>query len=137
MLAVSKKAVEVFRRQVAVGWSAETANDEKDHEIRSTGQCAATAVVFQQVFGGVMVSTMVEGVSHWYNQVGEYDIDLTGDQFGHAPIRMVPKGSLYNDARERTHEEVDGATALRAMLLALKATEIAMREIREKGLLKK
>jgi len=129
---ITTKVMATFRNVIAKGWGADTTSDEKEHVIKSTGQCAVTAIMLQQCFGGIMVSTKSEGGLHWYNRVKGYDVDITGDQYGHDPVRIVPEGTLYDDAQPMTEDDVDGATILRSALLALKASEIALREMRER-----
>src|SRR5262245_35473353 len=47
---------------------------------RSIGHCAAVALIFQASIGGDLMSTYIEGVSHWFNRVREgerwVDVDL-------------------------------------------------------------
>jgi hypothetical protein len=92
---------------------------------RSRGQCAVTALIVKAEFGGVLVSTVVNGESHWFNRVtlrsGTYDLDLTGDQFGLPAVQCATAGSLYASARERSPSEVFAETFLRACQLALRA----------------
>lgn len=87
----------------------------------SHGQCAATAIVIQRLLGGLLVSTTVNGTSHWLNRVPVgascYDIDLTGDQFGFAPVQVGSVGGLYPNTRVRLTSEVHEETLGRAQEL--------------------
>jgi len=47
----------------------------------SFGQCAGTAMIVHQRFGGEMLRTVNEGVIHYWNRVDDVDVDLTRDQF--------------------------------------------------------
>ncbi|WP_369903256.1 hypothetical protein [Bacillus manliponensis] len=48
---------------------------------RASGQCGVTALVVQDLFGGHIVKTKVDGMWHYYNQLhGEY-YDFTSSQF--------------------------------------------------------
>lgn len=47
------------------------------------GQCAVTALVVQDLLGGVLIRTEVDGVSHYANGMDTGEIvDLTRSQFG-------------------------------------------------------
>ena len=51
------------------------------------GQCAVTALVVQDHFGGDLMRGMVDGESHYWNRIDGVDVDLTLSQFGpHAVI---------------------------------------------------
>lgn len=46
------------------------------------GQCAVTALIVQDHFGGKLVRAVVNGVSHYYNELpSETIVDLTFKQF--------------------------------------------------------
>ena len=65
-------------------WSADTsAAPERWISGRpSTGQCAVTAVIVQQQFGGELLRTINEGDSHYFNRLPDgLEVDLTRDQF--------------------------------------------------------
>jgi hypothetical protein len=47
----------------------------------SFGQCAVTAMIVHDRFGGEMLRTVNQGVIHYWNRVDDVDIDLTRDQF--------------------------------------------------------
>lgn len=69
------------------------------------------------------VSTVHEGQAHWFNRVyvGMYafDMDITGDQYGFAPIQMATAGALgYDDVRVRAWKDLPLETAVRAATLA-------------------
>ena len=72
------------------------------------------------------VSVTLESGSHWFNRVTRgnlsVDIDLTGDQFGHSPVRVADPDDLYEErARLRKHEDLNEETLGRARMLAQKA----------------
>ncbi len=85
----------------------------------SSGHCAAVALIVQALFGGELVSTRLEGESHWFNRVDGQDIDLTGDQFGYPPVQMDT--NLYPDTRVRRDDEVRHETFVRAFRLTVRA----------------
>jgi hypothetical protein len=54
----------------------------------STGHCAVVAAFIHKRYGGYMFSACEKGISHWFNRIDGWYIDLTGDQFGYPPIRV-------------------------------------------------
>lgn len=90
----------------------------------SSGQCAAVALIVHALLGGKLVSTRVAGTSHWFNRLvtseGEFDVDLTGDQFGRPAVQLATAGALY-DATIRSLDEVKDETLRRAASLATAA----------------
>lgn len=64
-------------------WSAATSSDpEWSPDTPSLGQCAVTALLVQDWFGGRLLRATVGGVSHYWNilRSGE-ELDLTREQF--------------------------------------------------------
>ena len=45
------------------------------------GQCAITSLIVQDIFGGTIHKTKVNGITHYFNIVDNHYIDLTKDQF--------------------------------------------------------
>lgn len=62
----------------------------------SGGHCMLAAMAVQDLFGGTVVQGTVKNIPHYWNRIGDFEVDLTGDQFGKgfAPIR-VKKGALH------------------------------------------
>jgi hypothetical protein len=85
----------------------------------SAGHCAVVALIVREHLGGELVSTHIDGQSHWYNRltVGDrsVELDLTGDQFGLPKIQLGP--CLYPDSRVRNPDDVHPETWARAALL--------------------
>jgi len=102
-------------------FSPETAQLGSSSSVPSAGQCAAVAVIVQEILGGQMVSARVNGFSHWFNRLptleGEIDLDITADQFGHSPILTSRAGDLYPETRVRKAAEVAAETRARSDLL--------------------
>ena len=95
----------VFSRETAYGgvWT----------EGSSQGHCAVAAIIVRYIFGGNLVSTIINGESHWFNQLGNLYIDITADQYG--PDKVMIEEHLYptlirerfdNDIKEETMERV-------------------------------
>lgn len=94
--------------------------------IQSSGHCMVAALILRSIFGGDLVSTTVEGKSHWFNRidVGGFivDVDITGDQFGLETIQVGPANALYDaPAKIRESSEADEGTHSRAIVLAERA----------------
>jgi hypothetical protein len=68
---------------IAAAWSATTsAHADWSPERRSAGQCAVTAMVVQDLFGGSLLRVVNAGESHYFNRLDDGSvIDLTRDQF--------------------------------------------------------
>lgn len=83
----SEQVVGELRNLLEHAWSADTSADPKNWSKRnpSWGQCAVTALLVQDLFGGKLLRAELAGVSHYWNLLttGE-EIDLTRDQFGDA-----------------------------------------------------
>ena len=62
-----------------VGWS---------NRNRAWGQCAVTALIVQDLFGGVVLRGFVNGIEHYWNRLpNDEEVDLTRKQF--ANVREV------------------------------------------------
>jgi len=62
------------------------------------GQCAVTALIVQDFFGGDLLRAAVGESSHYWNRTSDHgEIDLTRDQFG--PGVQLPAGEV----RDRAH----------------------------------
>lgn len=51
----------------------------------SRGQCSVTAIVIQEVYGGKILKTPVDGQWHFYNRIHGQRYDFTRQQFGFDP----------------------------------------------------
>lgn len=66
-------------------WSKETSVDPAGWSVANPawGQCAVTALVVQDLYGGDLLRCKVRGISHYLNRLVSGDeVDLTRDQFG-------------------------------------------------------
>jgi hypothetical protein len=102
-----------LRRRLEVAWCRESsANpDAWSPFLPSTGQCAVTALIVQDRFGGKIVRVEIPGDSHYYNVVSEQEVDLTRDQFGtYSPISAA-------ETRDREYLLRNPSTATRYRLL--------------------
>lgn len=80
---------------LARAWTKSTSADPErwSRQNPALGQCAVTALVVQDLFGGDLLRAHVRGVSHYWNRLpsGE-EVDLTRQQFG--DIADFPCGEL-------------------------------------------
>jgi hypothetical protein len=112
--------LETLRKDLENIWSQETALPGTTSGIPSAGQCAASSVVIQKYMGGKLASTNIDGISHWFNRLcsdTEYDVDLTGDQFGYPKIQVAARDTLYPNAKERSLSDVNTETMKRVDIL--------------------
>lgn len=71
------------RARITSAWSAETSADDRwSPENPALGQCAVTALVVQDIYGGDLLRVVNEGVSHYFNRLPNgVELDLTRGQF--------------------------------------------------------
>lgn len=63
-------------------WGGDTSADENwTPENPELGQCAVTALILQDIFGGELLRTVANGESHYYNSIDGQIVDLTRAQF--------------------------------------------------------
>ena len=103
---------------IRAAWGPDTAAQEAWSEsLPEKGQCAVTALVVQDVFGGDLLRAEVSGESHYWNRLSSGDeIDFTRGQFeafSPGPIEMRSRGYVlsfpdtfrrYLVLRERVHK---------------------------------
>lgn len=81
-------------------WTAETSSDPSGWTSKNPahGQCAVSALVVQDAFGGDLLRAIVRGVSHYWNRLPcGHECDLTRRQFDLGV--EIPSG----DARPRSY----------------------------------
>ena len=82
-------------------WSSETCSpslrNEWSENNPSLGQCAITAMIVNDIFGGKIMRCMASSGSHYYNMIDDKIIDLTVEQF----LGEIPQ---YEEGTERTRE---------------------------------
>ena len=75
---------QILQNMLQQCWGKDTSNSPQDWQptLPSNGQCAVSALVIQERFGGdIYRLPNVEGQSHFYNMISGKVIDLTADQF--------------------------------------------------------
>lgn len=72
-----------LRTELLRHWSASTSfwPDQWSPQRPSYGQCAVTAMIVYDNFGGEILRSVNEGVLHYWNRVDGIEVDLTRDQF--------------------------------------------------------
>lgn len=72
-----------FRAELERCWCAETSFWPREWTSArpSVGQCAVTALVVHDRFGGEIYRTINQGLMHYWNRVDGVEVDLTRDQF--------------------------------------------------------
>lgn len=87
-----RTTLRAVQEAVRTAWSSETSIDRAkwSPENPAWGQCAVTALVIQDFFGGHLQRAEIEGTSHYWNRLPSGDeVDLTIEQFGPNPPRGI------------------------------------------------
>ena len=81
----NKITIDNLKDLLLKSWCAETAVGKWIAEVPSMNQCAVTALVVQDLFGGNLLRcNMTDGDSHYWNKIADgTEIDLTEEQFNH------------------------------------------------------
>ncbi len=86
----------------------------------SSGQCAVTALVVQDFFGGTLLRGVVCGQSHYWNRLPDgTELDLTRDQFPDFVLDVAPEErsrSYVLSFADTERRYIDLRTAVRADL---------------------
>ena len=86
---------------LSYSWSKDTCSpglrNEWNEDNPSLGQCAITALIVNDIFGGKIMRCMASSGSHYYNLIDDKIVDLTVEQF----LGEIPG---YNEGQERTRE---------------------------------
>lgn len=97
----SFKNTKELKELLKLSWSKETCiktlSDSWKNENPSLGQCAITALLVNDFFGGDIMRCMTSTGSHYYNIINNEIIDLTKEQF----LGEIPK---YEEGELRTRE---------------------------------
>lgn len=72
-------------------WTVETAHPgyrgKWSRDRPCTGQCAVTALLIFELFGGNIISSKSQkGERHYWNLINDQEIDLTIEQFSYTPV---------------------------------------------------
>ena len=90
-----------LKQLLTSSWSSETSSpglsSEWNEENASLGQCAITALIVNDIFGGKIMRCMAPSGSHYYNVIENQIVDMTVEQF----LGEIPD---YDNVEERTRE---------------------------------
>jgi hypothetical protein len=90
-----------LKQLLTLSWNKETCSkglrDGWNNENPSLGQCAITALIVNDFFGGKIMRCMASTGSHYYNLIDNKIVDLTIEQF----LGEIPD---YDNGEERTRE---------------------------------
>ena len=112
-----------LRQLLIKSWNSETCfpglRDKWSEENPSLGQCAITALIVNDIFGGKIMRCMASSGSHYYNIIDDNIVDLTVEQF----LGEIPH---YEKGEERTREYIlsNEDTKKRYILLNKKIQEL-------------
>ncbi len=104
-------------RIISACWNRRTSYDPAGWSSRNRawGQCAVTALIVQDLFGGVVLRGFVNGIEHYWNRLpNEEEVDLTRAQFANV------------------HEVVSVAPASREFILASPSTAARYTELKRR-----
>ncbi len=76
--------IETLRTRLRQAWNADTSASPEQWGPTNPalGQCAVTALVIQDHFGGDLLRCKINGISHYWNRLPDgSEIDLTKEQF--------------------------------------------------------
>lgn len=118
---IIKEFTELRKRLEAV-FSDRTAAPGTKSDIPSAGHCAAVALLIYDLKhpNVKLLSTYIDGTSHWFNSIstesGDIQIDLTGDQFGFPAVQISELNKpLYSfPFKERNIDEANFETLCRS-----------------------
>lgn len=93
--------LETLNKLLILSWDKDTCSpglrDFWNTDNPSIGQCAITALVVNDVFGGKIMRCMSSTGSHYYNLIEDNIVDLTVEQF-------LGENPLYDSGEERSRE---------------------------------
>ena len=93
--------IEELKQLLTYSWEESTCSpglrSKWNEENPSLGQCAITALIVNDFFGGKIMRCMSSTGSHYYNLIDDEIVDLTVEQF----LGEIPE---YENGEERTRE---------------------------------
>ena len=119
--------IEKLKQLLLYSWEKETCSpglrSKWSEENPSLGQCAITALIVNDIFGGKIMRCMASSGSHYYNLINDKLVDLTVEQF----LGEIPD---YANGEERTREYLlsNEDTKKRYLLLSKKLKHVIKEE---------
>jgi hypothetical protein len=103
-----------IRRVLRHSWSLQTST-KWTSENPAAGQCAVTALVINDRFGGSILKTRTGDLWHFYNEIDGRRVDLTAEQF--------PEPLRYADIPSSREEAFEDATQAQYRILTERIQE--------------
>ena len=123
--------LEELERLLNKSWSRETCSpglrNNWNEDNLSLGQCAITALIVNDYFGGKIMRCMASSGSHYYNLIDDKIVDLTVSQF----LGEIP---LYEKGEERSREYLLGNEDTKSRYLLLRERLLNMIAYEKNGL---
>lgn len=82
----------IMTRALERAWCQDTSAtpDQWSPQNPARGQCAVTALIVQDTLGGILLRTIIEGESHYFNELPDGEnVDLTLTQFDDPTIKAT------------------------------------------------
>lgn len=80
--------------------------DKWSIEDKTTGQCSITAFLAQDIFGGKVYAVLTEnGNNHCFNVIGDYEFDLTSEQFGDKKLDYTDRTEQFREVHFAKEEK--------------------------------
>jgi hypothetical protein len=98
MIKQSFSSLKKIQKGIGESWTKETCYYPslwcKNNKSRSSGQCRITALLIQELLGGkILYSHVIKNkeLDHYWNKIGDLEIDLTSKQFKKGTRFIKPK----------------------------------------------
>jgi hypothetical protein len=111
--------VDKIRKLLLQSWSGKTSLCFENAEHSSYGQCAQTAIVIKEIYGGEILKTsgwkQEKGYGlHFYNRIDGVNYDFTSEQFS---MPSYSQSVLYEDKESSIEEAMQITNNLQVMYL--------------------
>jgi hypothetical protein len=117
-------------------WSKETSYSKTWHPNRpSVGQCAITSLVIQEIMGGDIAKTSVNGLSHYFNIIDGNVYDFTRDQFDdevqYEEFGIIERERILSSTDTRKRHDIFRSSLMKEITESLPPNEIEHISIRD------
>ena len=95
---MTKMRTALIHQAIRMSWGPDTAMGEWDSCNPALNQCAVTALIVQDYFGGELLRCpMSDGDSHYWNRTADGEVDLTASQFKHIEPQPLKSETAVRD----------------------------------------